>query len=164
VQAQHDAQETKRSFLRILRQVLDPGLLALGVVVILSAVFFVRELRGQVAIVLLGILLIEVGVWKLAHPLLPSERRYLALRCEVDLFVTLVRQLNTAALMVKANDSPAHRHEFEEVQQAMRQTVERIFAVAGKTDAELASECEGMVEQEVRPGQKEWGIDTASPE
>jgi hypothetical protein len=85
----------------------------------LSAVLFLREFRGQVAIVVLGILLLEVGVWQLAHHLLPSERQYLALRCETDLFLTLVRQLNAVALLVKAEDSPSHRHAFEEVRHAM---------------------------------------------
>jgi hypothetical protein len=85
VQVQYDAQEPKRSCLRILRQRLDTGLPILGVVVILSAALFMRELRSQVAIVVLGMLLLEVGVWKLAHYVLPSERQYLALRCETDL-------------------------------------------------------------------------------
>jgi hypothetical protein len=164
VQVQYNAQEANKSFLRILRQNLDTSLSILGVVVILSAVLFVQEIRSQVAIVVLGMLLIEVGVWKLAHPLLPSERQYLALRCETDLFITLVRQLNTAALMVKAHDSPTHRHEFEEVRHAMQQTVERIFEVAGRTDAELATERGVMRSQGGIPRQKELDIGTASPE
>jgi len=164
VQVQYDAQETKRSFLRILRQSLDTGLPILGVVVILSAVLFVREIQGQVAIVVLGILLIEVGIWKLAHQVLPGERQYLALRCETDLFITLVRQLNAAALRVKTNNSPTHRQEFEEVRHAMQQTVERIFEVAGKTNAEFADERGVMVSQGGIPQQEELAIDTASPE
>ncbi len=164
VQVQYDAQETKRSFLRILRQSLDTGLPILGVVIILGAVLFVPEICGQVAIVVLGILLIEVGIWKLAHQVLPSERQYLALRCETDLFITLVRQLNAAALMVKADNSSTHRQEFEEVRHAMQQTVERIFEVAGKTNAELADERGVMVSQGGTPQQEEPAIDTASPE
>ena len=77
---------------------------------------------------------------KLAQHVLPSERQYLALRGETDLFITLVRQLNAAALLVKAQDAPKHRHEFEEIRHAMQQTVERICEVAGKTNADLAAE------------------------
>jgi hypothetical protein len=140
VQVPYDAQATKRSGLRILRQRLDTGLSILGVVVILSAVLFVRELRSQVAIVVLGMLLLEVGVWKLAHYVLPSERQYLALRGETDRFLALVRQLHAAALLVQAQDAPAHRHAFEAVRCAMHQTVERMCEVAGKTHADLAAE------------------------
>jgi hypothetical protein len=164
VQVQDDAQATKRSCLRILRQHLDTGLPLLGVVVILSAVLFLPECPGQVAIVVLGILLLEAGVWKLAHHVLPSERQYLALRSETDRFITLVRQLNAAALRVKAHDTPTHRQDFEEVRHAMQQTVERMCEVAGKTHAELAVEGGVMVSPGGIPRQKELAVDAASPE
>ena len=164
VHVQDDAQATKRSCLRILRQSCDTGLPILGVVVILSAVLFMPEFRGQVAIVVLGILLLEAGVWKLAHHVLPSERQYHALRDETEGFITLVRQLNAAALMVKVHDSPTHRQAFEDVRQAMHQTVDRLCAVAGRTEAELAAEGGGIVSQGGLAHQQERGSDTASPE
>jgi len=164
VHVQYDAQEIQRSCLRILRQSLDTGLPILGVVVILSAVLFLPEFPGQVAIVILGILLLEAGVWKLAHHVLPSERHYHALRYETDRFIMLVRQLNAAALMVKAHDSPTHHQAFEDLRYAMQQTVDRIFAVAGRTDADLAAERGVMVSQGGIAHQKEQGIDTASPD
>ena len=111
---------------------------------ILAAVLFVRDdLRIQLAIVGLGMVVLELGVWKAAHRILPTGRRYLALRAENDLFVQLVRQLNTAALAKKQNDSQAHKQVFEEVRDAMRQSVERMAEVAGKTNAELAPASEG---------------------
>jgi hypothetical protein len=129
--------------LRTLRKVIDISLPFAGVAVVLGAVLFMREdLRMQIAVVGLGMLLIEVGVWKGAHRLLPSERKYLALRVEGDLFIKLLRQLNAAALALRENDSPERHEAFEEVRDAMRQTVERMAHVAGKTDAELASERE----------------------
>ncbi len=164
VHVQDDAQATTRSCLRILRQRLDTGLPLLGVVLILSAVLFMPEVPGQVAIVILGMLLLEAGVWKLAHHVLPSERQYHALRNETEGFITLVRHLNAAALMVKAHDSPTHRQAFEDVRQAMQQTVERICAVAGKTDVELAAAGGVLVSQGGLPHQQERGSDTASPE
>jgi len=164
VHVQDDAQATTRSCLRILRQSCDTGLPILGVVVILSAVLFMPEFRGQVAIVVFGILLLEAGVWKLAHHVLPSERQYLTLRDETDGFITLVRHLNAAALMVKAHDSPTHRHVFENVRQAMHQTVDRLCAVAGKTDVELAAAGGVLVSQGGLPHQQERGSDTASPD
>ena len=164
VHVQDDAQATTRSCLRILRQRLDTGLPLLGVVLILSAVLFMPEFPGQVAIVILGMLLLEAGVWKLAHHVLPSERQYLALRDETEGFLTLVRHLNAAALMVKAHDSPTHRQAFEDVRQAMHQTVDRLCAVAGRTEAELAAEGGVLVSQGGLAHQQERGSDTASPE
>ncbi len=131
-------------FLRTLRKTIDIGLPLVGVAVILASVLFVRDdLRIQLAIVGLGMVVLELGVWKAAHRILPTKRRYLGLRAETDAFVQLVRQLNTAALAVKQNDSQSHKQAFEEVRDAMRQSVERMAAVAGKTNAELAPASEG---------------------
>jgi len=127
--------------LRILRKIIDISLPFAGVAAVLGAVLFMREdLRMQIVVVGLGMLLIEVGVWKGAHRLLPSDRKYLALRTEGDLFIKLLRQLNAAALALREHDSPERRQAFEEVRDAMGQTVDRMAHVAGKTDAELASE------------------------
>ena len=120
--------------------VLEAGLSLLGVLVILGAVLLIKPLRQQLAVVVGGILLVEAGVWKLAHLVLPEQRQYHALRAEGDWFMGLVRQLNAAALAVKADDSPANRQEFDDIQAAMRQTIDRMAAVAGKTDAELTRE------------------------
>lgn len=129
--------------MRILRKFIDIAVPLTGVGVILGAVLFLRgDLRVQIAVVGLGMLLIEVGVWKIPHQLLPTGRRYLALRTEVDQFLHLVRQLNTAAVALRKDDSPEHRRVLQEVPDAMRQTVERMVHVAGKTADELATERE----------------------
>lgn len=126
--------------MRALRKSIDIGLPLVGVAIILAAVLFVRDdLRIQLAIIGLGMVVLELGVWKAAHRVLPTGRRYLALRAESDLFLQLVRQLNTAALARKQSNSQAHRQAFGEVQDAMRQSVERMGEVAGKTDTELES-------------------------
>jgi hypothetical protein len=135
---------SRGGFLRILRKIIDIGLPLAGVAVILAAVLFVRgDLRLQLAMVGVGMVLLELGVWKAAHRILPTGRRYLALRAESDQFMQLVRRLNTAALAVKQDDSQAHKQAFEEVRDAMRQSVERMAEAAGKTDAELAPASEG---------------------
>ncbi|MFQ5754615.1 MAG: hypothetical protein ACE5H7_00840 [Acidiferrobacterales bacterium] len=127
--------------MRTLRKVIDISLPFAGVAVILGAVLFMRaDLTMQIAVVGFGMVLIEVGIWKGAHRLLPSERKYPALRTEGHLFMKLLRRLNAVALALRENDSPERRQAFEEVQDAMRQAVERMAHVAGKTDAELASE------------------------
>ncbi|MDX1488632.1 MAG: hypothetical protein R3268_10560 [Acidiferrobacterales bacterium] len=127
--------------MRKLRILINNALPFVGVVLILGAVLILREdLRIQVAVVGLGMLLIEMGVWRFGDKVLPSERKNLALRAETDRFIDLVRALNAAALAVKAHDSPETRQAFQHVQETMQQAIGRMAEVAGKTDAELASE------------------------
>jgi hypothetical protein len=126
--------------LRRWRRRLDPCVSVLGILVILGAVLFSQELRTQILVTTCGIVLMEVGVWRLAQRLLPSERQYKALRAEVDRFLQLVRHLNTAALARKAHDAPQTHQAFAQVYQEMQQAVARMATLAGKTDAELAAE------------------------
>ncbi len=140
VHTQRDSRQPKMSSVRMLRMLLDTGLPFLGVVVILSTVLLVQELRLQIAIVALGIMLIEVGVWKLANFVLPSERKYIALRSEVDQFISLVRQLNTAALAWHESGAPEQLAEFEAVQETMHQAIKQMAEVAGKTDAQIEAQ------------------------
>jgi hypothetical protein len=126
--------------LRRWRRRLDPCVSVLGILVILGAVLFSQELRTQILVTTCGIVLMEVGVWRLAQRLLPSERQYHALRAEVDRFLQLVRHLNTAALARKAHDAPETHQAFAQVYQEMQQAVARMATLAGKTDAELAAE------------------------
>jgi hypothetical protein len=125
--------------LRRWRRQLDPCVSVLGILVILSAVLCVQGLRLQILVTTCGIVLIEVGVWRLAQRLLPSERQYHALRAEVDRFLQLVRSLNTAALTHKAHDTPDARQAFTATYQAMQHSVTRMALLAGKTDAELVA-------------------------
>lgn len=126
-----------------LRKLIDIAIPLTGVAIILGAVLFLRsDLRVQIAVVGLGMLLIEVGVWKFPHQLLGTGRKYLALRTEVDHFLTLVRQLNSAAIALRLDDCPQNRQALQQVPDAMRQAVDRMVHVAGKTEAELAAERE----------------------
>jgi hypothetical protein len=140
MQIQNGFPVTRVSCIRTLKKGLNTCLPILGVVIILSAVLFVHGIREQLAIVVVGILLIEAGVWKLAHQFLPNERKHLALRAEGDRFIGLIRHLNAAALAVKESDTPENLQAFEEVQAEMHRAVERMAEMAGKTDDELATE------------------------
>ena len=122
------------------RRQLDPYVSGLGILVILGAALFGQELRTQIVVTTCGMLLMEVGVWRLAQRLLPSERQYPALRTEVDRFLQLVRHLNAAALARKAHDAPETHQAFAQVYQEMQQAVARMAMLAGKTEAELAAE------------------------
>ena len=63
---------------------------------------------------------------------------FIALRTETEGFVTLVRELNSAAVAGEKSDSDANRQRFEEVRQAMHQAVDHIAEVAGLTDDEAS--------------------------
>jgi len=126
--------------LRALLKVVDVVVPILGIVVVLGAVLFVIQLRLQIVLVVAGLLMVEVGVWKLASRLMPDERKYTALRAEVDRFVDLVRELNRAALEVRGTSSVAARQEYEEIVARLHETADRIAAVAGKTQNELQLE------------------------
>ena len=129
--------------MKTLRKFIDIAVPLTGVAVILGAVLFLRsDLRVQIAVVGFGMLLIEVGVWKIPHQLLGTGRKYLALRSEVDQFLGLVRQLNSAAIALRTDDSPQNRQTLQDVPQAMHEAVQRMVHVAGKTEAELTAERE----------------------
>jgi hypothetical protein len=123
--------------LRHLRKGFDIGLPLIGVMIILGAVLFLRGIRIQIAVVMVGIVLIEAGVWKIAHQLLPNDRRYHTLRYEIDAFIALSRDLNEAALAAKVEDTPENQRAFDEIREAMHRAVDQISDVAGKTEKEL---------------------------
>jgi hypothetical protein len=118
--------------MRKLRKAVDVGLPIVGVIVVLSAVLLFYDMYTQIALVVIGVLLIEAGIWKLASPLLPSQRRHQALRAEVDTFVGLVRDLNTAALEREGARGPEAEAEFAAVRERMHASVERMAEYAGK--------------------------------
>jgi hypothetical protein len=129
------------------------GLPGIGMVVVLGAVFFVREnFPLQLAMVAFGLFLVAGSIWKGTEQVLPSERHSHALRVEVNQFLELVEQLNTAALAAKIADSATEQLEFIDIRRAMQQAVERMVEVAGKTDAELAEELADPVSNRVHQG------------
>lgn len=138
MQSQSDAPAAKSSSGQMVRKFMHYGLPFIGAQIIISVMLFTQALPNM-ALVVLGFLLIEVGIWKLAPKLIPDKRQYHALRSQTDQFLNLVRWLNAAALRVKENDTPENRQAIEDIQQKMKRQVERMAAVAGKTDAELTA-------------------------
>ena len=121
--------------MRRIRRTIELGLPIVGVMLVLAAVlFFPHELTIQLAIVVLGLILIEVGIWDLASPVLPSERKYVALRREVDGFIQLVRRLNRATLAMTSEPTAQNRARLLEVRDEMIESVRRMEQVAGKSE------------------------------
>ncbi len=128
--------------MRRIRKLLDIGLPIAGIVVVLAAVLgLAGDLPLQVTVVVIGLLIIEAGVWKLADPLFRDERRYVGLRAAVEEFVVLVRQLNAAALE-RRHDPEAARRRVEQVRAAMLEAVDHMTFYAGRTNEELVAELE----------------------
>jgi hypothetical protein len=122
---------------RPLRIILDRSLRILGMGLIVGAILLVRSIYSQLAVVLVGLMCIELGVWQLAHRLLPNDRRFHALRRELDAFVECSRQLNQAALAIQINDTPEQRAAFDDLRRALHQSVDGIAEVVGKRQEDL---------------------------
>lgn len=118
---------------------LDLLLPLIGVLLILGALL--PNLPSQtVGLVILGSLLILAGLLRVSHHLLPEERRFLALRAETDLFISLLKSLNATAVSLHREDTPEGRREFEQIRAAMYKSVERMGEVAGQTVKLIARE------------------------
>jgi hypothetical protein len=118
-------------------KLLNAGLPVVGMIVVFGAVLFLEDRRTMILVVLLGILLIEAGVWKLSNPFLPTERRFNALRLEVDQFMELVRELNGSA--VEALSGEGNRRawaRFRNTLATMHASVERMGEAAGRGEGE----------------------------
>jgi hypothetical protein len=125
--------------MKAVTRTLDVLLPILGVLIIVAALLPDLPSRSLGAVII-GTLLIQAGLSKLAHRFMPEERQFLALRTEGDLFLTLMRSLNAAGVALKHSDTEENRQEFEQVRQAMLDCVQRMSGVAGKTFRQIAAE------------------------
>ena len=116
---------------RKIRRAIEIGIPLLGMGIIFGSVLFgPPSLQLQVFLVLIGVLILEAGVWGLTSGLLPNERRYLALRTEGDHFLGLIRILNQAAVgRDKGEENDAR---FRTTRAEMHTSVERMGELAGK--------------------------------
>jgi hypothetical protein len=116
---------------------------AVGMALVLGAVLLGESLPTQLFLVVAGLLLTEAGIWRLAEPILPDERKYAALRDETDHFMALVRQLNSAALSLDRGEVAGSRFVLEEVEREMRRSLDRLVDFAGKTSEQMDPERAG---------------------
>lgn len=134
----------KIKLIRQWRHLIDRGLTLAGVVVVLLPVLYFADTSLQVAVVVVGILMIEAGVWGLARQLGRDPRTFLRLRSELDAFIERVRDLNSRA--VEGDEEGV-----EAVRRELHARVDEIVRAAGvERDAEDASPAE--------PGAAESGI------
>ncbi len=79
--------------MRRLRQVIDRFVVYGGVITVLSAIVVTDTTRAHVVLVLLGLLLVQLGIWRIASRILPGARTNQRLRDEVDKFFAGIREL-----------------------------------------------------------------------
>lgn len=110
------------------RDVLEKTMAVLGVIVVLVPVITLAQATWQIAVVVLGLVMIEAGVWNVARHLAPEDRKFGTLRKEVDRFLDDVRELNLHAI---ADD----REGIEDVRGRLHKRVDVLAEVAGEENA-----------------------------
>lgn len=83
--------------MRKLREVIDSVMTYTGVMFVLVTVLYTAASVGQVLLVLTGLLMVQLGVWRVAGAVLPSTRTNLLLRESVVEYLALVRKIYQVA-------------------------------------------------------------------
>ncbi|MBW3554923.1 MAG: hypothetical protein KY466_15540 [Gemmatimonadetes bacterium] len=120
-------------------RVLDAGLPTLGVVVVLAAVLAGGGGWGPIWLAVIGLLMVEAGVWRLGSRIV-HERRYRPLRREVHRFIGLARELHHASAAVDGGGDEAAHQRLEATVASLRGSLDRMIAVAAKTEEDLKAE------------------------
>jgi hypothetical protein len=115
--------------MKINRTTLNHALALGGFLIVLFQSMFMAFERYQLAIVIAGFMVNQVGVWGLGAKLLPERRVYLKLRAEVDSFIGLVRQLNAQAVRGETTA-------VETTRSSMKQSVDRMVSCAAEREPE----------------------------
>jgi hypothetical protein len=125
----------RRLALRHLRKIMSVGFPIVGMIVVFLALLIPTvsdSLQLQIGVVLVGLLIIESGVWRLTDKILPNERKYTSLRLEVEEFLEGVRVLNTRGRVVGEQGTEAELELFEETKRELHEAVDRMAELAGK--------------------------------
>ena len=109
-----------------LRSAIDQVLIILGVLLVVTVVALLeQDSWTPLVVVMIGILLVGLGIYRLGHRVLPNRRVYIGLRSEVDYFIRLVRRLNSNTLQ---NENA----QVEILRQEMKNSVDRMVSLAGR--------------------------------
>jgi len=119
---------------RTFRKAIEIAIPMVGILVVFGGVLFVppSALQTQLMVVLVGVLMIEAGVWGMTTAVLPSERRYQALRDEGDRFIGLIRKLNEARIRDRREGTEESAAAVQRVLDEMHGSVETMGEVAGR--------------------------------
>jgi hypothetical protein len=113
-----------------LRRNIDMALTVVGIAVVFSAIILGANLdvRAQVPIALVGVLLMEAAIWGLSSKFIPNQRKYTSLREEGDRMLDLIRELNSAAIANEKGTEDAKR--FQQTLEAMHSSVLKMSDLA----------------------------------
>ncbi|UCC74617.1 MAG: hypothetical protein JSV86_08740 [Gemmatimonadota bacterium] len=125
--------------LKVSRATVDKAIALAGVALVVVQLLLLAYSPYHVAFVVLGVLLIYVGIWRLFSHWLPDRRVYTPLRAEVDTFIRLVRKLN--AQRARGDATAAFETAAE-----LRESTERVIDAAG---VEAKEESRGGVDAEL---------------
>lgn len=123
--------------MRKLRKLVAVGIPIVGTLIVFAAILVPAislNLQLQILVVLLGLLIIESGVWRLTAKVLPNERKYLTLRKEVENFISLIRVLNTQAVNLRVQETETAKEHYKETIDSLHAAVDRMVEVAGRED------------------------------
>ncbi len=120
--------EQRRGWRRRINRHLQLAAVMVGIALVYSSLIFFWDHNVKVAAVTLGMMVLLMGVWYAASPLLTSERRYLGFRQELHGFLGYARKLSVAA--VAGNGA----EEIEGITSAMHESIEWMTELAGKTE------------------------------
>jgi hypothetical protein len=122
------ADESRSTWRRSFNRYVGLVTAAVGVTIVLSSFLFLRDFFWWYITVGLGLAVALLGFIYGVNPFFTSERRYHALRRELEEFTGLVRQLNAATTTEKPSA------DLDRVKAAMHESVDRMAGLAGKAD------------------------------
>jgi hypothetical protein len=108
----------------------------IGTGLALYAVMQIDALYDRMLVSVLGLLLMQVGIWQLTASFLPNQREYRPLRKETDYFLSLLRRMNRAAVAAE-NGSSYATTEVERLHTELHHSVDRMLRLAGRTEEHL---------------------------
>lgn len=120
--------------MRRLRKTIEVGIPIVGMLVVFGGVLFISptELQIQLLVVLIGVMMIEAGVWGMTKAVLPNERQFIALREEGDRFIGLIRSLNDAKIADNHDGTAETRRAVAAAMEEMHDSVRMMGELAGR--------------------------------
>ncbi len=129
-------------FLKVTVPILGGGLLVFNDLLIPSSFRFA-------VIFGVGLAMLMVGAWRVFYSLLPNERRFTALREEVDTFLETVRQLNAVAYAARQEAHIWYPQAIRDLKTSLHDGVERMADIAGVPEAmELAESTQQQADRQ----------------
>ena len=90
------------------------------------------NLSLQLIFALVGLFLVQAGIWRITERTIRKERRFLTLRGEVGSFLSLVRTLNAQGVRLREENTEERWKQFHASVEALHDSVDRMADAAGR--------------------------------